>query len=136
MREMYEGGASINEIAERFGYKTGSVGVMLRKAGVSRDRDTAEHIEELVKMRESGMTLQEISNKTGFCVSAICTRLNEAGCRKNVMHDVRPPEPEIDESKLTYATPPKPSNERFIINGVRYRDVTHEVYITPDIMSL
>ena len=135
MRAMYESGMSIKEIADKMGYKPGTVQTMLSKTGLSRERFAMDCIEELVKMRESGMSLAEISEKTGFCKSTICQTLNKAGCRKNVMHDVRPPEPVIDESKLTYAEKPKPPRT-VIVNGKRYVDMTDVLYDTDDIMSL
>lgn len=135
MRAMYENGMSIKEIADKMGYKQGTVQTMLSKTGLSREKFAMDYITDLVKMRESGMSLAEISEKTGFCKSTICKNLNKAGCRKNVMHDVRPPELVIDESKLTYAAPRK-APEKVEMGGKRYVDVIDSVFDTPDIMSL
>lgn len=135
MRAMYESGMSIKEIADKMGYKQGTVQTMLSKTGLSREKFAMDYITDLVKMREDGMTLAEISEKTGFCVSTICQTLRKAGCPKNVMHDVGPSEPVIDESKLTYAAPRKVP-ERVTEGGKRWVDVTESVFDTPDIMSL
>lgn len=135
MRAMYESGMSIKEVADKMGYKPGTVQTMLSKTGLSREKFAMDYIADLVKMRESGMTLTEISKETGFCKSTICQTLNKAGCRKNIMHDVRPPGPVIDESKLTYAKPRK-APERVVEGGKRWLDMTEAVFDTPDIMSL
>ena len=134
MRAMYENGASIKEIADKMGYKTGTVQTMLSKTGVFRKRNIDDYLQQMIQMRLEGKKLGEISRATGFSIPRICEKLKEAGCGKNSMRDTYA-ESDIDESKLTYAAPRK-APERVEMGGKRYVDVMESVFDTPDIRSL
>ena len=121
MRELYEAGSSIKAIAEATGYKENSVMQLLPQGGIVRRRSIKDIGDQVVKMRNEGMSLEQISQKTGFKVKTISTYLCKIGYNKNrIWYD------RIDESRLVFAEPRHEKIERFFINGIRYVTVPLE----------
>lgn len=134
VRTMHANGMTIPQMAKELGYKESSMGVMLRQAGIRRKVDADDYLEQMIQMRSEGKTTKEISDATGLTMAWVSKKLVGAGCRKTINHDI-PREPEIDESKLTYAKPRK-APEKVVEGGKRWIDMTEAVFDTPDIMSL
>lgn len=122
MRQLYEEGKTMDEIAEATGYKASSVKVMLKKGGVNRERKIEPYMPTIITMRKNGVSIKEIAEEVGFNASYISHLLCEIGYRK-VRKDRAPSEPSVDESKLVYAdnTIRIP---RVVIGGKVYLDVT------------
>ena len=121
IREMYVEGHSIEEIADKLGYKENSVKTILPKLGIYRKRadSLGMHTEEMLEMREQGKTLAEIGEKIGYSPCRICSHLTELGYKKNRFFDDYAEEELTDES-TEYAKPRIEKREVFIIDGKRY----------------
>lgn len=126
MRELYEAGSSIKAIAEATGYKENSVMQLLPQAGIVRRRSIKDIGDQVVKMRNEGMGLEQISQKTGFTVKTISTYLCKIGCNKNRTWTEQEDNELIDESRIVFAEPRHEKTERFFINGIRYVTVPLE----------
>ena len=126
MRELYEAGSSIEAIAEATGYKENSVMQLLPQAGIVRRRSIKDIGDQVVKMRNEGMSLEQISQKTGFTVKTISTYLCKIGCNKNRTWTEQEDNELIDESRIVFAEPRHEKTERFFINGIRYVTVPLE----------
>lgn len=126
MRELYEAGSSIEAIAEATGYKENSVMQLLPQAGIVRRRSIKDIGDQVVKMRNEGMSLEQISHKTGFTVKTISTYLCKIGYNKNRTWTEQEDNEPIDESRIVFAEPRHEKVERFFINGIRYVTVPME----------
>ena len=126
MRELYEAGSSIEAIAEATGYKENSVMQLLPQAGIVRRRSIKDIGDQVVKMRNEGIGLEQISQKTGFTVKTISTYLCKIGCNKNRTWTEQEDNELIDESRIVFAEPRHEKTERFFINGIRYVTVPLE----------
>ena len=126
MRDLYEAGSSIKAIAEATGYKENSVMQLLPQAGIVRRRSIKDIGDQVVKMRNEGMSLEQISQKTGFTVKTISTYLCKIGCNKNRTWTEQEDNELIDESRIVFAEPRHEKTERFFINGIRYVTVPLE----------
>lgn len=123
IRQLYESGKTIPEIAAETGYKESSVNALLCKTGICRKtRRIDQYIPTMIAMRKNGASIKEIAEEVGFNEAYISQALCKAGCRK-VEKNRAPVETSIDENNLVYADNTKRIT-RVVFYGKRYLDVT------------
>lgn len=70
--ELFRQGKSRREISETLHYTKQTVDRVIRQYGLAPKQETFEaHKEEIIEMRKSGMTYQEIADATGLSMSTV-----------------------------------------------------------------
>lgn len=123
IREMYNAGHSIEEIAKAVGLKESSVKAYLPKVGIFRGRQDylGLHTEEILKMRDEGMTLDEISEQIGFSACRICSHLTELGYGKKRFLDYG--EEDLIDENTVYAERRIEKPEKIIDGKKKYTTI-------------
>lgn len=123
IRELYEAGSSIEAIAEVVGNKPSTVNQLLSRSGLKRVRRMEDDIEKIVKLRKTGCTLREISEKTGYTLTGLSMFLRKIGLGKNNNVAMEAIEPELIDENTVFAK----EYQRFFrceYYGKKYIDVT------------
>ncbi len=126
VKTMFQSGKTPQEITEATGYKWNTIKGILNKSGISYAPRCKYDYSKVKKLKESGMSIKEISQITNIPKASINIWLSRHG-----MGVAIPPvtSKRIDRSKLQYARPRKSHVE--VVNGKKYVDITETIYNQP-----
>lgn len=125
VKQLYESGSSIEEIAKRLGYQISSVKAILSQTGVKRKKMAKDYHEEIAGMVNEGRKVSEIAAKIGLSHATVSTYIHRTGMRSKVFR-ANPEEPELQD--LMFAKERIPIIEKVTCGGKRWEDVT-DLYI-------
>lgn len=125
IKNMYESGKSIQEIASFLGYKTETVNQLLSKTGINRSHRISNYSAKIIEMRKNGARVEDIAKEIGFNRASVCKFLRKAGYGKYRIVEVNKLEEEalINENTV-YAKDKQIIFRKIVIDGKRYIDVT------------
>jgi hypothetical protein len=85
----YQSGATVYELAKRFGVHRATVGVYLRAQGIDTTPPAIcpEDVPTIVGLYQAGWSLRRIGKKFGVSDGAVQTRLVDAGVRVRGAHE-------------------------------------------------
>ncbi len=132
--ELFKQGKSRREICEELHYTRQTIDRVVRLYGLAPEQGTfEEHREEIIGMRRSGMTYQEIAEKTGLSESTISRNLrhmsikqDKSGRRKERKQEIfraRTEDLEEDLKPERYADDTK-QIRHIEVKGKQYQDVS------------
>lgn len=84
----YAEGATVYELADEFGIERRTVAVRLKAAGVvmRRQAPIAEQVAEMVRLNESGLSLERVGERTGLSTKTVLNHLRAEGVRTRDSH--------------------------------------------------
>lgn len=84
----YSEGATVYELAGEFGIERRTVAVRLKAAGVvmRRQAPSAEQVAEMVRLYESGLSLERVGERSGFSTKTVLNYLRTEGVRTRDSH--------------------------------------------------
>ncbi len=126
VKTMFQSGKTPQEITEATGYKWNTIKGILNKSGISYAPRCKYDYSKVKEMKESGMSIKEISQITNIPKASISKWLSSHG-----MGVVVPPvtSSHIDINKLQYARPRRSRIE--VVNGKKYVDITETLFNQP-----
>lgn len=109
------------EIARMTGKSVATINMLFHKYRIPKwDASIPqEEIDIMVRMKESGSSIKEIVEKTGYSESTVRNHMKAAGLVK---------ERQMEPAAFSVAEPRKPHIFRTVVSGKRYIDVT-DLYI-------
>lgn len=86
--ERYEAGATVYELAAEFRVERRTVAVQLRRHGVTlrRQSPTAAEIDEMLRLYQSGQSLEAVGQRLGFVARTVQRYLEVRGVERRDTH--------------------------------------------------
>ncbi len=125
VKQLYESGSSIEEIAIQLGYKPSSVKAILHHKGVRRKKMAKHYHDEIEQMAEEGKSIYEIAKEIGLCTHTVGDYIYKTGMRQK---GFRATSEESGICNLQFAEERKPVIEKVIHGGKVWEDIT-ELYL-------
>ena len=126
VKQLYESGRSIEEIARELGYKTSSVKTILGCKGVKRRKFTRDYHDTIAAMAAVGKSTQEIAGCVGISAYSISKYMHEAGIRDRSRQHQAVSEEMMERmlDNLQFAEERPPVVKKVECGGKRWVDVT------------
>lgn len=125
VKQLYESGSSIEEIAIKLGYKPSSVKAILHHKGVRRKKMAKHYHNEIEQMVEEGKSIHEIAKKIELSTRTVGDYIYKTGMKEK---GFRATSEELEMCNLQFAEERKPVIEKVIYRGKAWEDIT-ELYL-------